>query len=720
MKKNFYYSFLLMLSSVFLCINSTYAEGSRDLNLSTSIDAYRVMLSYAKPVTGSTSSVGWYRITALDSLEARNSFFVYAKEGEQIAVASSALGIGTTGAIKLYSYTGSLLFHWTAPGSLGEGRMPAGAGSKRIENQGPNGLDSGGLGGYRPLIYTVPTGGTGIYRVEFISPDETNGSTSSYSVSGLMPRANADFVQQTTNVLIAAFDVSIISGGALIKGRMFTEFMSLTGGELRRSSGPLRYYFTENYTVYILNHQGYKYEMSVNGLAPYGYFLYADDVGMQLNDGVTPAYESTSYSPTRPNNRRIFRTEEPETDFEHHHKIFMNMPDPTMPDSATRNGVKSWLLTPLNPASYSYTLTYVLQQIPNPYSGWFRFNFPTNGTRYRVFIDLNGDGVFGNGNDVILSGTTTSGVNYLWWDGLDGAGVAVPTSVCVAAKIEFISGEIHLPLADAEMFRKGIQIKRLNGGGTVPNYNIHWNDLPLNDNTNIYGTYVKKTPAYGTSSFGFTHRWEVNETGVANYFDSTHRILYGDNRFMDNWAYDTSNVKTYLAFICGSLLNTKFVHFSIHNKMLLWEIDNTSRGKFDIEYSADGIYFTSIWQTTCVDALLKYSFTASSLNTGFYRIKYTSTANKITYSEIIKTTSATNSGITIYPNPAKDYIDIKGVTGTYMNIQITNSCGELVVTEKNIANSRLSVKKLPSGTYFVKINDAQNNLLKTLKFQIVN
>jgi Secretion system C-terminal sorting domain len=717
MRNRKYKNIFLFIFISFFTTNICYAEGSRDLNKSLSNEAFRVCLSYAKPVTGSTTSVGWYRVTTLDSLEARNSFFVYAKEGEKIALASSALGLGTTGAIKLYDINGTLLFHWTAPGALLEGKMPTGAGSKRIENQGPNGLDSGGIGGYKPLLYTVPLGQSGVYRVEFISPVETNGSTSSYAVSGLVARAKEDFIQQTTNVLIAAFDVSIISaGGALIKGRLFADYMSLTGGELRRNSGPLRYYFTEDYTLYILTYEGYKYETSFKGLAPYGYFIYADNVGMQLNDGITPAYESTAYAPVLPSNRRIFKNTDPDNDYEHHHKMFFNNPDVSMPAVAINGGVSSWLNPIFVLPTYSYDLTLLVEQAPNPLSGWFRFDFPNNGIRFRILIDVNDNNNFGDGNDVILTGATISGLNYIWWNGFDGAGVPVPNTVCVKTKIEFLTGEMHIPLADAEMLRYGVQIKRTNGYGTLPNYNINWNDLPLADNSNIYPGYVKKTPTYGTSSFSYAHRWEANESGVAYYFDSTHKTLYGDNRYMDNWAFDTSNSKIYPALVCSSILDVKFEQFNIKNNELNWTINNKTNGNFNIEFSEDGIHFITIKSIMTDINKQTYNYIHYNLKKGFYRINLISPSQKL-YSKILKTKEDFIT-ITAYPNPTKDFLQFNIKDNITCNLLITSVEGKKVLENNFNSNQKVDIKFLPAGFYVANIT-VKEQKIKHIKFQII-
>jgi hypothetical protein len=73
----------------------------------------------------------------------------------------------------------------------------------------------------------------------------------------------------------------------------------------------------------------------------------------------------------------------------------------------------------------------------------------------------------------------------------------------------------------------------------------------------------------------------------------------------------------------------------------------------------------------------------------------------------------TNSALTIFPNPASNYISfgISGENNGISSISIINSIGEEVINDK-INNSELKefdISKLPTGVYFVILNSNYKN-----------
>jgi hypothetical protein len=723
MKTNFFLILLFTTASL-LFTGSLRAEGSRELNNSTRTDAFRIFLSYTNPVTGTTSTPGWYRITSLDSIEARNYFYVYARVGDSICVASSALGVGTSGAIQIYGPGGALLQTYTAPQTIGgipnHGLMPSGAGSKAIENQGPFGLYNGGTGGYRPLTIVAAT--AGVYRITFISPDPASSASNYFNNPTLVPRANADFNQTTNNTLISAFDVSIIKNGVIVPGRMFTDYMSLSGGDLRRTNGGISYYFTEYFTLRVLTREGYRYNVSYNGVAPYGYFIYADNVGMQLNDGINPAYESIIYQPTRPANRRIFKPGDPETDYETKHKIFFNEPDNTMPATATSGGATTWLYSTWSATTYNTTVTYLLTQIPNPLSGYFQFGFTVPGVRFKIYLDLNKDNIYGNAQDYILSGITDTPATYLYWDGLDSSGNPVTLGAldCYNMKIEFLSGEMHIPLTDAENFRNGLEIARLNGNNTSvrPDSTVHWNDLPLNDNTNLSGSFVKRTPAAGVWSNGGVHRWERTEPASPPTFgytgSPTHpsTVYYGDNRYMDTWAYDTLNSKIYTGFLCYSILGDMIGSVGIQNNgsryLLNWKQLQDGAGGFTVDYSYNGTQFYTAKTLNAQNRNYVFGYDVTALAQGqpriFFRIVYTNGAKK----EISPIKSIKQEGITrlqVLQNTGSIQLITQNMSAP-LSIRISDAGGRIITRQQaHFNSSTVSTSQFQPGVYWITVQD---------------
>jgi hypothetical protein len=73
--------------------------------------------------------------------------------------------------------------------------------------------------------------------------------------------------------------------------------------------------------------------------------------------------------------------------------------------------------------SLSGSLTRKIQGISTQTSAYqggnFSFNAPSTAP-FQIILDLDNDGIFGNGNDRILTGTATVGTNTIFWDGRDG------------------------------------------------------------------------------------------------------------------------------------------------------------------------------------------------------------------------------------------------------------------------------------------------------------
>ncbi len=691
------------------------AEGSKEFNSSANTQAYRTFLSYTTPVPG--SALGWYPITTLDSVESRSYFYAFANVGDSICVASSALGIGS-GAIKVYRPDGTLFITYTtAPGDTG--LMRAGAGSKLRENQGPFGLYAGGTGGYKARVIVVAQ--PGIWRVEFISPNPGTASSNYFAGGTLVPKTTADFDQPNNNCIISAFDVSVVKNNQIQLGRVYTDYMALSGGDLRRTTGGSQYYFTEYYTLYAVTKQGYRYDISMKGVAPYGYFIYADNVGLQLADGITPAYESISFQPTRPANRRILPPGDPDTYSESKHKMFFNIPDATMPAAATLNGQSVWLNPPLVSSTGLIVLRYTITGSPNPLSGYFSFEYPNLGIRYKIIIDCNGDFVYGNGNDVTIAGTSTTGTNNINWNGRDAQGNVLPLSSCIGARIEFAAGEVHVPLADAENFRGGIEIKRLNGNGTLPNYTVHWNDSVLNDNNNINSAYMKKTPPAGVSSLGGVHNWERQENPnppTLGYTGSpTHTTYYGDTRYMDVWAYDTLQTANFPAVICYVLPLRLIAFNGVHNttgNKLQWQVSGDWQGSvFSVEKKS-GNGFVRIGAMAAGSAA-QYGFTDTEVRTQeqVYRLQLRQRDGKITYSAQLRLGGNVLQQVSVFPNPAKGMFTVKTTAGM-QNITLIDMQGKVVYALQTANKKSIDIDAalLPAGTYHLRIINSQKEVIQ--------
>ena len=74
-------------------------------------------------------------------------------------------------------------------------------------------------------------------------------------------------------------------------------------------------------------------------------------------------------------------------------------------------------------------------------------------------------------------------------------------------------------------------------------------------------------------------------------------------------------------------------------------------------------------------------------------------------------TSALADQISVYPNPARDMVNVQ--SPLKVNITITDIKGRMI---SQVANaSRFSIKELPSGLYLLRISDRTGQVIKTIK-----
>ena len=69
----------------------------------------------------------------------------------------------------------------------------------------------------------------------------------------------------------------------------------------------------------------------------------------------------------------------------------------------------------------------------------------------------------------------------------------------------------------------------------------------------------------------------------------------------------------------------------------------------------------------------------------------------------------------IYPNPAQEFIGIKGVKEKYTTAKIYTPDGRLVKTS-DIKSGQVQVSDLTSGSYFIEISGKDNKHRETSKF----
>lgn len=147
---------------------------------------------------------------------------------------------------------------------------------------------------------------------------------------------------------------------------------------------------------------------------------------------------------------------------------------------------------------------------------------------------------------------------------------------------------------------------------------------------------------------------------------------------------------------------------------LQWQVGaEVNVENYEVERSFDGTYFNSIQN---INATKKNAYSiidyVSNLRGKklWYRIKKQDKNGSFSYSEIFTVVVPSNIKFLVYPNPAKNYIQLQfdGVTTSQkVNISIIDGMGKLVQNQNISTTSNnvfLNINTLQNGTYIIKTN----------------
>ncbi|RYY32833.1 MAG: DUF11 domain-containing protein [Sphingobacteriaceae bacterium] len=502
-----------------LFTNPTYAEGSKDF-YPAGAQGNRAFLYANVDATNYTDRFPF---------KTRGAHFVYAKAGETIAVASSAIGVNN-GRIVVTSPDGSST---TYNVNNNVGLIP----NRAAELQGP------GLG-YTPISILVAAAREGVWRVEFVAPV---GSANSSDITPPDVLANGNWTQQTaTNSnYIAAWDVSVKNaGGAWLTGRVYANVLNL--GIYNNLTGSNKGFQVTNF---VLTEDGRAYRIQSNGNNGHAFTFFSNNNGFAIN-GV-PTYKSLNAS----NAAALTGLHDPrglDNALNKTHKIFYNRPNVDLPETSKA------FITAIDQTTW-LKRTAVLPVITNlkilgvegtegkvSYKGAkITFNASASGS-YKITIPM------ANGADRIINGAAIQGYNEVFWDVKDGNGNLLPPGPITPLVETFLrSAEVHFPYIDMEINPQGIIIELTENNTS---YNVdpskinpsEYSDIVYWDDSNITNAGV---PGRNSSNP------VVNLTGVSSRSNG-HKFgaystnnQFGDARSMDTWTYIESGKMTQLVNI---------------------------------------------------------------------------------------------------------------------------------------------------------------------------
>lgn len=518
-------SLLLAVLMAVTSLITVSAEGGSSLNNSEYASASRMNSEWQN-----SSTIG---------LERKNIVYVYAFAGETVYFGSSVYNsrLGVDGKTLSSSVTGNDIVVIDPSGTatpydvLNDGTNAGYINTAAKEKAGAyiEGINES-TNAYTPLSFTATT--SGVYEFHFHS--QTGTETSGAHATGI----NGAFNQKTSKV--AAWDVEVSNGTSIKTGRTYANYLALDSGSFDALTYP---------TVYVLTDDGYQYRVDLNGFAPYGYVMFANNRGIcTVGADSKPVYHSiatTGLSNIGSNNGVQYKLPgSVNSEMDQSYKIFFEKPSSELEGIIYSNPEKPSTVENLEfHGSVGGNVAYIDQ------GGYFTFDIDS-GSSVTISLD------FKNGHKVTLSNAVTSGTNMFYWDGRYDDGSVVPvgeyklSDVLVTSTVR--AGEIHFPFVDVESMND-LTITRLNGDDMTDNTKLYYNNLPLTDNVITTGETVVSagTNKYQLSDGTYTYN---TYTGIANpdgtagmdsaATSNTMSLAYsdaevsgGDNAIVDAWTY---------------------------------------------------------------------------------------------------------------------------------------------------------------------------------------
>ena len=197
------------------------------------------------------------------------------------------------------------------------------------------------------------------------------------------------------------------------------------------------------------------------------------------------------------------------------------------------------------------------------------------------------------------------------------------------------------------------------------------------------------------------------------------RIVQGGSYYNEEQGYESYLMVRYNNDSKGQTPLIAKLKRYLHNHGIGWQGLNTNVDFYSVQYSKTGSSFTEKGKVTGSGshAFQPYSFNVAEA--GYYRLVavdrkgYKTFSNKVTVSE-----DDVASAASVFPNPAKSYVTVQGLTtsGT-ANISIADAGGNVRVNGVSHGAAQYSTQlnsNMQPGTYYVNITTGTKT--ETLKF----
>lgn len=158
------------------------------------------------------------------------------------------------------------------------------------------------------------------------------------------------------------------------------------------------------------------------------------------------------------------------------------------------------------------------------------------------------------------------------------------------------------------------------------------------------------------------------------------------------------------------------------NVVLNWKTaDEKNTARFDVERSVDGKTFEKIGSLKTIGSgNNSYDFVDASAANGnnYYRLKQTDNDGTFQYSKVISVVVRKEAAaqVTIFPNPAKDVLNIK--SNTPVSVAVYNLNGTLVAAQDAATDAAVNISALQDGFYIYRVTNG-NEVVQTGKIQVI-
>ncbi len=145
-----------------------------------------------------------------------------------------------------------------------------------------------------------------------------------------------------------------------------------------------------------------------------------------------------------------------------------------------------------------------------------------------------------------------------------------------------------------------------------------------------------------------------------------------------------------------------------NNVCLSWTAENEHNlSQYILEKSPNGSSFETAGSVSARNTSGRNNYTTTDVSPfagdNYYRLKMTDMDGRFTYSNVVRVNLSKAVTVTLQPNPASDYVIVKGLNG-YRQLQVRDITGRLHLQTK-ISSSimELNISNLAKGTYIIHL-----------------